>query len=100
MSQGSVERVIGRLVTDEAFRHRFAAHPAGLLREVVESGLELNWCELEVLRGLDVAAIGRFAERLDPRIQKSDLGCAARGRGRDNLRVAGDGAPIARREIP
>jgi len=100
MSQGSVEWVIGRLVTDEGFRHRYAAHPAGLLREVVESGLELTWCELEVLRGLDVDAFGRFAARLDPRIQKCDLGCAGKGREPGNLRVAGDGAPIARREIP
>jgi hypothetical protein len=75
MSQTNVERVIGRLVTDEAFRRRFAAGREELLRELVAQGLELNWCELEVLGELDLRALARFAERIDPRIHKSDLGC-------------------------
>ena len=49
MSQANVERVIGRLVTDEAFRRRFAEGREALLRELVAQGFELTWCELEVL---------------------------------------------------
>lgn len=75
MSQASVERVIGRLVTDEAFRRRFSAGRAEVLHELVAEGLELTWCELEVLSHLDLRDIARCAERIDPRIHKSDLGC-------------------------
>lgn len=81
MSQASVERVIGRLVTDEAFRRRFTAGRAEVLRELVAERLELTWCELEVLGQLDLRAIARCAERIDPRIHKSDLGCPDLARG-------------------
>lgn len=100
MSQTSVERVIGRLVTDEAFRRRFAAGRRELLRELVDGGLELTWCELEVLQGLDLRSIARCAERIDPRIHKSDLGCPETPKGKKNLRIAPRGAPDERGEIP
>jgi hypothetical protein len=73
MSQRNVERVIGRLATDEAFRRRFAADPRATLQEVTGWCGELNACEMEALVGLDSAALSAFAEAIDPRIQKSDL---------------------------
>ena len=74
MSQSNVERVIGRLVTDEAFRRSFATDPRAALQETTGwCGRELNACELEALVALDPAAIATFAETVDPRIQKSDL---------------------------
>ena len=73
MSQSNVERVIGRLVTDEGFRRRFAADPAAVLSEVTASGWELTPCELHVLSALDAKVAARFARALDPRIQKADL---------------------------
>lgn len=88
MSQASVERVIGRLVTDEAFRRRFAADREELLRELVVQGFELTWCELEVLGQLDLRALARFAERIDPRIHKSDLGCPELAKRLQNPRSA------------
>jgi hypothetical protein len=77
MSQRNVERVIGRLVTDEAFRGHFAADPRAALRELKEEGVELNECELWALSTIDPRAVDRFVDSLDARIQKSDLrgGC-------------------------
>jgi putative modified peptide len=77
MSQRNVERVIGRLVTDEAFRSQFAADPQSALNEAAAEGVELNECERSAIARLDPAAVARFAETVDPRLQKSDLhgGC-------------------------
>ena len=69
MSQRSVERVIGRLVTDEAFRRKFAERPERALRETVDCGLELTPCEIQALAALDVRVVERFAEAIDPRSQ-------------------------------
>jgi Ribosomally synthesized peptide prototyped by Frankia Franean1_4349. len=73
MSQRSVERVIGRLVTDEAFRRRFAQEPETALRETVGCGLELTPCELQALAAIDAQSVERFADALDPRLQKTDI---------------------------
>lgn len=73
MSQRNVELVIGRLVTDEAFRRRFGADPVGELQRLGDAGCELNPCELRVLSALDVRVVARFAQDIDPRIQKVDL---------------------------
>lgn len=73
MSQSNVERVVGRLVTDEAFRRRFAADPSAVLRELTASGWELTECELRVLSAFDARIAARFARAIDPRIQKADL---------------------------
>lgn len=73
MSQSNVERLIGRLVTDEAFRHRFARDPVATLQAVAGSGCELNRCELAALAGLDPRRLARFAEELDSRLQKIEI---------------------------
>lgn len=73
MAQRNVENLIGRLVTDEAFRRRFAADRAAVLAELEASGWDLNPCERHALAALDVAAVARFAEAIDPRLQKTDL---------------------------
>ncbi len=70
MSQQNVERVIGRIVTDQGFRRRFQKKPIDTLFEIVASGLELTTVELHALAGLDAALVARFADALDPRIQK------------------------------
>lgn len=75
MSQAFVERVIGRLVTDEALRRSFANNPQGAVDELVESGIDLNPCEQRAIAALDPQLLQWFADRLDPRIQKSDLRC-------------------------
>jgi hypothetical protein len=72
MSQRNVERVIGRLATDEGFRRRFAADPRSVLAELVSQGAELNPCELRALASIDRGVADLFADSLDPCIQKID----------------------------
>ena len=74
MSQRSVERVIGRLLTDEGFRRRFAADPAAAIAELAAAGIDLNPCERNALAALDLAAVARCADAIDPRLQKTELG--------------------------
>jgi hypothetical protein len=70
MSQRGVERVIGRLVTDEEFRRRFAEDPAEILQAAVACGVELTSLEMQALAFIDPLLLARLAENLDPRIQK------------------------------
>lgn len=67
----NVELLIGRLATDPKLRRRFAANPEALLRELAQSGLELNEIELEALATTDPEAIRRFAAALDARLRKA-----------------------------
>ena len=73
MSQRSVERVIGKLVTDEAFRRRFAEDSEVALREMAQDGLELNYCERHALQSLDLEVLEELAGVIDPRLQKTDI---------------------------
>ena len=70
MSQRNVERIVGLLATDEGLRSRFKADRVAVIEELVASGLELGAVERAALLGLDFTACERFAEALDPRIQK------------------------------
>jgi len=73
MSQYNVERVIGRLITDEEFRGRFAENPRTVLEEITACGVELTGLELQVLASLDPDLTERYAQEIDPRIQKINL---------------------------
>jgi hypothetical protein len=73
MSQVHVERVIGHLATDEATRRRFSADPGGVLADLIARGMELNPCELRSLADIDPQELARFAEAIDPRLQRADL---------------------------
>jgi hypothetical protein len=73
MSQTNVERVIGLLATDEAFRRRFEEDASETLRRVIEGGWPLTPCEFHALAALDPRHLARFAKGIDPRLQKSDL---------------------------
>jgi hypothetical protein len=70
MSQRCVETVIGRLATDEAFRQRFQEDRASVLSELAADGVRLTPVERQALLDLDSSTLERFAEDLDPRIQK------------------------------
>jgi hypothetical protein len=65
MSQKAVERAIGKLVTDEAFRRAFGAAPrtAALL-----AGLELSEDELRALRLIPPSRLAQFSACLHDRI--------------------------------
>jgi len=73
MSQANVERIVGRLATDEDFRREFQSDPAGVVRGLVERGLELTRAEVATLVVLDPLTFARFADALDPRLQKASL---------------------------
>ncbi len=79
MSQRNVERVIGRLVTDEGFRRRFFEDPARVLRDITCCGLELTDIEVGCLAKIDPRVSVRFAESLDARIRKLDVAATATG---------------------
>ena len=49
MTQQAVERALGKLITDEAFRERFFAAP---IAACLEAGLTLSAAELEALSRL------------------------------------------------
>ena len=73
MSHKNVEIVIGRLATDECFRARFFADPAGTLKQLRESGVDLNRQELEALLGMPVGLWNVLASWVHPRLQKVAL---------------------------
>ena len=66
----SVERLIGRLVTDENFRASFRRDPHAALVDARAQGIELNSVELRALLATDISLWERFARSLDPRLQK------------------------------
>ena len=69
-----MEQVIGRLVTDEAFRNWFAAEPETALLTLASHGIELTLYEQQALRLVDLKAVDVFAGTIDPCLQKSNLG--------------------------
>ena len=73
MSQTNVERVIGLLATDECFRRAFARSPQEALMKMANRGVELTASEARSLASLDPHAVERFADCIDPRLQKADL---------------------------
>jgi len=78
VSQSNVERVVGLLVTDEAFRRRFAEDPRATLQQLIETGIGLTRCEQQAIAEIDLRELARFAELIDPRLQKIDLKRGAR----------------------
>jgi hypothetical protein len=69
LSQRSIELLIGRLITDEAFRNAFVHDFDAALQGFMDAGHELTAVEIQALQ-----ASGRFfwdlADRIDPRLQK------------------------------
>jgi hypothetical protein len=70
MAQRNVEIVIGRLVTDEAFRNVFLKDQAMTLTRFVESGHDLTPLEISALRATPSRVWTQAAEQVDPRLQK------------------------------
>jgi hypothetical protein len=73
MSQQTVESVIGRLMTDEGFRRRFREQPTVVIEELVASGVPLTSVERRALLEMDTRLCERFADCIDPRLQKVSL---------------------------
>ena len=73
MTQRNVELVIGRLVTDEEFRQRFAIDPHRSLYDLVDRGIHLSASEIAALMTIDAHLWPRVAAQIDPRLQKAAL---------------------------
>jgi hypothetical protein len=65
MSQGAVERAVGKLITDEGFRDAFYRNPDAA---ILASGLDLTRQELVALLRIPREVVARFCARLDDRI--------------------------------
>jgi hypothetical protein len=73
MSQREVEHLIGRLITDEEFRHQFERNPRGTLLALVERDVSLTSAEIAALAATPRAVWQRAAEDIDPRLLKVSL---------------------------
>ena len=73
MSQRNVELLIGRLVTDEELRHRFARAPLETLEAMAERGCELTRGEIAAFVEVDVDLWSRVAAKLPSRLQRCSL---------------------------
>jgi hypothetical protein len=70
VAQRSIEILIGRLITDEAFRSAFRRNAVTALTGFIESGYELTPVEVSALRAMPADVWDRVAEYIDPRLQK------------------------------
>jgi hypothetical protein len=73
VAQRSIEILIGRLVTDEAFRSAFRADAPATLIRFAESGYDLTALEIAAMRATPPDVWERAAEHIDPRLQKASL---------------------------
>ena len=73
MAQRSIEILIGRLITDEAFRFAFRRDATATLTEFVECGYDLTALEIAALGATPADVWERAAERIDPRLQKASF---------------------------
>ena len=77
MAQRSIEIIIGRLITDEAFRSAYRRSAQTTLTGFMESGYELTPVEISALRTTPADVWERVADRIDPRLQKVSFRRAA-----------------------
>ena len=73
MSQRTIERVIGRLLTDEELRHEFIRSPKETLSLLSEQGWELSRLEIEALLAIEFGLWSEVAARIDPRLKRCSL---------------------------
>jgi hypothetical protein len=73
VAQRNIEILIGRLVTDEAFRSAFRRHPAATVTGFVECGYDLTTVEIAAVRATPPDVWERAAEHVDPRLQKASF---------------------------
>lgn len=73
MAQRSIEILIGRLITDEAFRNAFSNNAAATLAVFMDAGYELTHLEVAALKATRADLWARVAEQVDPRLQKASF---------------------------
>jgi hypothetical protein len=73
VAQRSIEILVGRLLTDEAFRSAFRSDAGTTLTRFIESGWELTPVEIAALCATPADVWERVAEHIDPRLQKASF---------------------------
>jgi hypothetical protein len=73
VAQRSIEILVGRLITDEAFRAAFSRNRSLALQGFQQAGYELTTTEIAAVLATSSAVWTTAAEQLDPRLQKSLL---------------------------
>jgi hypothetical protein len=73
MSQRTIERVIGRLLTDEELRNEFTRSPRRTLAELNEQGWDLSRLEVDALLATEISLWSKAAARIDSRLQRCSL---------------------------
>ena len=73
MSQRTIERLIGRLLTDEELRDQFSRAPRRTLAALNEQGWELSRLEVDALLAIEFGLWSKVAARIDPRLQRCSL---------------------------
>jgi hypothetical protein len=84
VTQRSIEILIGRLVTDEAFRDAFAADRDAALARFVAAGHDLTPLELALVRSMAAERWRKAAAHVDPRLQKANLSTQRKDPGDDD----------------
>jgi hypothetical protein len=73
VAQRSIEILIGRLITDEAFRASFLDDAPGTLAAFAELGHELTHIEVVAVTAIAPDFWVRMAAAIDPRLQRANL---------------------------
>ena len=73
MAQRSIEILIGRLLTDEAFREAFLNNPWSTLKNFCEAGHELTPLEISAFLATPQDLWSEVAAEIDPRLQKANM---------------------------
>jgi hypothetical protein len=71
MSQRSVEKLLGRIITDDDFRRSFFPIRSGSFELAATHGLDLTSIERSALSSLRLRSFECLARTLDPRISRS-----------------------------
>jgi hypothetical protein len=74
VAQRSIEILVGRLLTDEAFRDGFLRNASTVLQAFSEAGHDLTSLEITAFMATPKRVWNEFAAQLDPRLQKANLG--------------------------
>jgi hypothetical protein len=72
VSQRNIELLIGRLLTDDAFRLEFVRHLTKTLASFIDAGHELTAHEIQALVASSPSFWNDIAAEIDPRLRKVD----------------------------
>jgi hypothetical protein len=92
MSQRSVEKLLGRILTDDDFRRAFFPVRAASFELAATHGLDLTPTERSALSALKARRFECIAQELDPRISRSssaESAESAEGLPTEDLQTAG-----------